>query len=295
MELSGTDLCDLDVDGERWVLPVGPRTVNPRGVLYGGAPLAASITIAEALTGAPTRWATTHLLRPATTGDRVTLDATVEVAGFKTSQVIVRGTMPAPDAPSGDGSNQPVTVFETVMAVGAGRPDEESHQWVTMPDVPGPADAPPRPTPGANAAAVEARRKMMANTAVGRIEQRPALGRFPDGGEATGVPHIAFWARMPGEPSAAREVLAWLADCVPMAVAAATGRMPAGSSLDNTIRFGALDHDTEWVLVDVTADQLHHGYAYGRVALWTEDGTLLGTGSQTAIVKLVELPSGMPG
>jgi len=54
-----------------------------------------------------------------------------------------------------------------------------------------------------------------------------------------------------------------------------------GTSLDNTLRCGQLT-DTEWVLADIRGHQAHGGFGQGSAHLWAEDGTLLGTASQTA-------------
>jgi acyl-CoA thioesterase len=95
----------------------------------------------------------------------------------------------------------------------------------------------------------------------------------------------AFWLRVPGGarvPDAAD--LALVGDTVPAAFATATGRPITGNSLDNTIRVGTLVW-TEWVLVDVQVHALVDGYGHGIAHLWAEDGTLLGTASQSAVVR----------
>jgi acyl-CoA thioesterase II len=42
---------------------------------------------------------------------------------------------------------------------------------------------------------------------------------------------------------------------------------------------------TEWVLLDVRVHAVANGYGHGLVHLWADDGTLLGTASQTCAVR----------
>ena len=42
---------------------------------------------------------------------------------------------------------------------------------------------------------------------------------------------------------------------------------------------------TEWVLADVRVHAVADGFGHGLVHLWAEDGTLLGTASQSTIVR----------
>ena len=104
----------------------------------------------------------------------------------------------------------------------------------------------------------------------------------------------AFWLRIPGGarvPDAAD--LALVGDTVPAAFASATGKPISGNSLDNTIRVGTLVW-TEWVLVDVQVHALVDGYGHGIAHLWAEDGTLLGTASQSAVVRSPPPDEGRP-
>jgi acyl-CoA thioesterase len=49
---------------------------------------------------------------------------------------------------------------------------------------------------------------------------------------------------------------------------------------------------TEWVLVDTRIHAIHAGFGHGLAHLWAEDGTLLGTASQSVIVRF--WPEGRP-
>ena len=63
----------------------------------------------------------------------------------------------------------------------------------------------------------------------------------------------------------------------------------AGTSLDNTLRIGSLDDaGAGWVLIDLRPHLASYGYGHGTVHLWTADGALLATGSQTASMIVFE-------
>ena len=97
---------------------------------------------------------------------------------------------------------------------------------------------------------------------------------------------MALWARLAGDraPSSSEltpAVLGFLADMVPIAAAKATGVAGAGTSLDNSLRIGE-PADSEWVLLDLDAHIAVGGYGHGQVHLWSPDGRLLATGTQSA-------------
>ncbi len=245
-----------------WRLNVSKPMTNPSGVLYGGVAVAASIRLAEHVVGVPTRWATTRFLKPSAEGDVLQLRATIDVAGRSTSHVTVMGTTP-------NGA-----VFETLMGVGS-KPEGATHQWLQMPDAPPPESLESLPM-----------MEHVDGTAIHKIERRLAYGPMIGSGELAADGRLGMWMRLPGHPGNSREVQGWLADCVPLSIAAATGKMPSGASLDNTMRFAA-ETPTDWVLVDIRAEAVVEGYGYGTVHLWAPDGTLLATGTQTAVIRLL--------
>ncbi len=259
-------LLDVERGEPTWTLEVSKAMTNPVGSLYGGAPVAVSIEMAEHVVGAPCRWSTTRFLSPSNIGDRIDVECRVDVAGKRTSQVTVTGTR---------GGN---VIFETMLGVGAGKSDGLSGRWVSMPDAPGPESL-PRPDPAD-------RPMMVVDTAVERADRRLAYGSFPGFGAAQEDGRIGMWARTSDLGGCTRAALGWLADCVPMSVGAAIGQMPMATSLDNTVRFAAAaPPDADWVLLDIRAGAVQDGYGYGTVHLWAQDGTLLGTGTQTAIIR----------
>ena len=78
--------------------------------------------------------------------------------------------------------------------------------------------------------------------------------------------------------------LAIIGDFVPFGIGQALGKRAGGNSLDNTLRV-AHRVPTEWVLADVRVHAVADGFGHGLVHLWAEDGTLLGTASQSTIVR----------
>ena len=84
--------------------------------------------------------------------------------------------------------------------------------------------------------------------------------------------------------------LAWIADSIGFGLSQAVGPLSRATSLDNTIRYAAAAQ-SEWVLADVHAHAAADGYAYGDVHLFSENGTLLATGSQTCVARAGTLSS----
>jgi hypothetical protein len=64
----------------------------------------------------------------------------------------------------------------------------------------------------------------------------------------------------------------------------ALGRWVRSNSLDNTIRL-VRPVATEWVLLDIRVHAVHDGFGHGLVHLWSGDGVLMATASQSAIVR----------
>ena len=142
-------------------------------------------------------------------------------------------------------------------------------------EVPRPEDCPPRFLP-----------EMFRNTIMDTVEVRYASGRMFDQMDGTpGSPDSALWARVPGHLSPSAATLAIFGDYVSGAVSQPIGRRAMGRSLDNTLRVVQLK-DTEWVLCDIRMHALIGGYGQGVAFLWSEDGDLLATASQSVAVRL---------
>ena len=248
-------------DPLRWRLPVTPAVCTPGRFLYGGCGLAAGIVALEEASGRPTVWATAQYLAYAPTGSVLEWEVVLAATGRNTTQGRAIGRL-------GD---------EEVLTVNAalGRHElDMSGTWVDPPTVPGPDECPVQEIPA-----------LFADSVLVRVEHRVARGRMMS--ELDGVPgdaRSAFWARVPGhlEPSAA--TLAVIGDYVSGGVSQPLGVRTMGRSLDNTIRIAQLV-PTEWVLCDIQMHALAHGFGHGLAHLWAEDGTLLGTASQSISVR----------
>ena len=252
------------LDDTTWDLPVTPAVLNLLGDLYGGAGIAVSSIAVESVTGRPLRWITCQFVGTATDGETVRVQVEVDNEGRRVSQAHVVGTV-------GDR-----VVFRSVAATGRPRAGVPATRWVRMPDVAGPDDCPELSLdPG-----IESK-----GASHEPIERRLASGPEPvaflqDDARPEGF-QMSFWARMADTRSASPAMLGWLADIVMASVVAGTGQPLGGKSLDNTLRM-VTRADPEWVLVDLRPVAIADGYAYGDVHLWTPDGRLLATASQTA-------------
>jgi acyl-CoA thioesterase len=122
------------------------------------------------------------------------------------------------------------------------------------------------------------------------MEFRLASGRpleKLDGTQGSG--RCAYWTRLPEGADLSAAGLALLGDHVPSGIGQALGLQAGGNSLDNTIRVVRLV-PTAWILLDIRIHAVDSGFAHGLVHLWAQDGTLLGTGSQSAIVRAFPPP-----
>ena len=107
-------------------------------------------------------------------------------------------------------------------------------------------------------------------------------------------PTVAFWAKRRDDGALTPAVLAFIADMVPVAVARAAGKMGAGSSLDNSMRFHGGVADTEWVLIELLGELANGGFGHGSLRVWTAEGELIATGSQTASMRFLFDEGEMP-
>jgi acyl-CoA thioesterase len=245
----------------RWLLPVVPGLCTGGGFLFGGCGLGAAIEALEGTTGRPVVWATAQYLSYARPPSIVDLDVTIAVSGHQVSQARAVGHVAD-------------TEILTVNAALGRRPSEASGQWAERPAAPGPNECPPRRY-----------RHLAEESIASRLELRLADGRDFDilDGSEPGSGRAALWARMPEiEMSAA--ALAILGDYVPFGVGQALGARAGGNSLDNTLRVARLV-PTEWVLLDIRVHAVRGGFGHGLVHLWAEDGTLLGTASQSCMLR----------
>ena len=256
-------------DSDVWQLPVVPALCSGRGTLFGGAGLGAAIEALERTTGRPLVWATAQYLSFARPPSVLSLDGTEVVRGHQISQARVVGHV--------DGEE----IF-TVNAAFGRRDFEFSGSWAIEPRLPRPEVSPLR--------LVQERHL---GTIMDRLDMRLANARnMEDFPAEPGDGRSALWVRLPSlEMSAA--ALAIVGDYVPFGIGQALGQRAGGQSLDNTLRV-ASRVPTEWILADVRVHAVADGFGHGLVHLWAEDGTLLGTASQSTIVRGWREPGDAP-
>jgi acyl-CoA thioesterase II len=251
-----------DGDDLHWRMVVTPQLTTPGNFLFGGCGLGAALVALEAAAGRPTVWATAQYLSYALTDAEVHWEVTLAAHGGHVTQGRAAARV--------DG-REILTVNAALgkddLAVGG--------VWVTPPEVPPPDECPGRFLP-----------EMFRNTIMDSIEVRTARGRsFEEMDGTPGSPDSALWARVPGHLTPSAATLAIVGDYVSGAVSQPIGRRAMGRSLDNTLRMVQLK-PTEWVLCDIHMHALVDGYAQGTAYLWSSDGQLLATASQSIGVRL---------
>lgn len=247
-----------DEDGTAFRFALAPHLCRPDGVLFGGTALAATLAAMELASGRPALWATVQFVASASVGEQVDCRVELLARGKRIDQVRVT-------ASAGDR-----VVFTAVGSAATRRVDGIQGSGPRMPDV-----APPDESPG-----VGTSRGWFDHGELGhhRVSEFREAARLDD---SAGPGHMTMWARLDGEHATSAAKLGFLADMVPVAICRAAGVAGAGTSLDNSLRVGRLV-DTEWVLLDQEGHVAEGGYGHGLVHLWSPDGVLMATGSQTA-------------
>jgi acyl-CoA thioesterase len=234
-----------------------PGLARHDGALYGGTGAAASVLAMEAATQRDALWVVTQFIAQAHVGETVEVDVDPLAMGGRIAQLRVTAHV-------GDR-----TIFCALGATAHPRPGGLTGQYLPMPRVSPPDDSGPMPFgPGSS----EGREMAFSR----RLEFRQAtfVGEPPPGS-------LALWARLHGIDELTRAGVAYLADMVPAAVARAAGKLGAGFSLDNSLRFADV-RPTDWILLDLRGELASNGYGHGSFTGWTPDGALVATGSQTA-------------
>ena len=247
-------------DPLRYRLAVLPRLSTGGGFLFGGAGLAAATAALEVATGRPLVWASAQYLSYARAPAVLDIEVDLAVTGHQISQARATGTV------------EGVEIFTVNAALGR-RPFEAAGSWAVRPDVPGPHDCPGRHLDPHHD-----------DTIMSTIEMRLAEARQMDDLDGSpGDGRSAVWARVPDLDISA-VTLGVLGDWVPFGIGQALGARAGGNSLDNSLRVVDIV-PTEWVLLDIRVSAVAHGFGHGLVHLWGEDGSLLATASQSAIVR----------
>lgn len=245
----------------QWRLPVVQSLCSGLGALFGGCGLGACVEALEQVTGRPLVWATGQYLSYARPPDVLEIRVDEVVRGRQVSQARAVGRV-------GDDE------ILTVNAALGHREVEHRGQWAERPDVAPPDACPPRQLLDRHEA-----------TIMDRLDMRMADARtFDELDGRAGTGRSALWVRMPGLLEMSAAALAIVGDYVPFGISQALGARAGGNSLDNTLRIAHIV-PTEWVLADIRVHAIESGFGHGLVHLWAEDGTLLGTASQSTIVR----------
>ncbi len=241
-------------------MPVVPELCSGLGTLFGGCGLGAAIEVLEQATGRPLVWATAQYLSFARPPSVLQLDATEVVRGHQISQARVVGHVEGEE------------IFTVNAALGR-RQIEFAGSWAIAPHVPPPESSPRRVVQDRHIGTIMDRLDM-------RLANARDMEQFP---AEPGDGRSALWVKLPAlEMSAA--ALAVVGDYVPFGIGQALGQRAGGQSLDNTLRV-ASRVPTDWILADVRVHAVSEGFGHGLVHLWSQDGTLLGTASQSTIVR----------
>jgi acyl-CoA thioesterase len=263
--LSPFDLLDLQPTDDPLLfrLPARKALCTPFGFLYGGSGIAASIEAAERACERPLQWITTQFIGSPVPDDVVDIEVTLPAHGRATTQAQVVASV--------DGR----AVFSSLCAH-TQRPSGDGAFFLHMPQVPPPDDCPSMSEPFA---------AVLAGTFFDHLERRLAAGKVAlEAVDNAQSGPLAMWCRIPGHEIGSPATQAFVADIIPLAVCAALGVMPGGTSLDNTLR--VIDTEpSEWVLLDIAAEGFHRSIGHGSLRLWSQDGRLLGTAQQTCIIR----------
>jgi acyl-CoA thioesterase len=241
------------------------------GRLYGGTAIAVSIATSELVSGRRALWMTTQFVSTAPAGAEVSVLAEVLAAGRRTNQVRVTGT---------DASG--AVVFASLGATGHPREDGLTAELENAPEVQDPEDAEVWATPFSGLARFGGEGfKAPFPDGVGFtsvIEIRhPEIESHPD----PGAGRLCLWVRRKDREAITPAVAAYMADMVPLSIAHALQVVAGGTSLDNTIRIGSFV-ESEWILIDLRPHLAIGGYGHGAAHIWSRDGHLMATASQTA-------------
>lgn len=262
MRMSSTEFLSLThpVDTHRWELHVTGKMTGGGGSLFGGVGLAAGIVALEQASERPVVWATGQYLGLLQQPVTLDLEVRLPAIGRGTTQGRAVGHL---------GEREIITVFG---AMGA-RDEPASGVWLKAPQAPPPEDCELLPERHEFEALHD------------HVEVRLARGMFGFAaiGEPSGDGSSMFWARMP-EVANDPGTLAIIADYMPASLGNAFGRQMHCTSLDNTIRI-ANRVPTDWVLCENHMEFVGDGFGYGRMNMWSQDGVLLATASQSIIVR----------
>jgi acyl-CoA thioesterase-2 len=242
--------------------------VGPPGnvFMFGGVGLAAATIAAERSTGRNVIWSSAQFISYARIGDDLIFTVDVLSAGRNISQVRVTAS----------NGGKPILSVNAALGDRDGLP---GGQWITLPDMPPPEDCSPQQLWPVQDAAL-----------MNRLDVRMAPGRYgatPRDGTPSPDGRMVLWMRPKEDALIDASMLALFADFVPSGLASAFGRRGGGNSLDNTLRVARIV-PTDWVLCDVRISAAARGFGHGAIHMFAKDGTMMASGSQSAILRFME-------
>ncbi len=276
---SDTEFLGLTSTGEqgRYRFSVVSHLARLDGHLYGGTAIAVSIATAELCSERAALWMTTQFVATAPPGAEIDVHAEVLAPGRRTNQVRVTGT---------DENGQ--VMFASLGATGHHRDGGLTGTFENPPTVDSPEESAPSNPFEIMARVIGIELPMAApsgNSGFGSVIEfrAPTIHHHPDPGPG----RLCIWVRRTDRVPLTPALVAYIADMVPLSIAAACGVVAFGISLDNSIRIGSFE-ETEWVLVDLRPHLAAGDYGHGAAHLWSQNGKLLATASQSASLRAVD-------
>lgn len=251
-----------------WRLPLTTRLcVGPpdHQFMFGGVGLGSAIHALEQTCQRRVIWATAQYLSYARPGDVVELTVKENTRGRYNTQAQVISRV----------GDQEILIVNAALG---SRPSEITRQWLGMPAVLPPLQCKPiNRSRGLNDGLHKYLETHIAETTGGEVRIHTEDGR------------VLLWIRPREGEIVDPAMLAIMADFVPMGVGFALGKNMGGNSLDNTIRIHRMV-ETEWVLADLQISGVHDGFGHGACALFSENGDLMATASQSIIIRSFRPP-----
>ncbi len=247
-----------------YAMDVAYELCSGRGDLWGGVALAAAMNaLSDQLQGMPLVFASAQFLSNKTRAEQLKIDCEIASQSRTVAQGYARGYLDDVD-------------FLRVAACLGSRNSKE------VADAPVPASIPHYDVCD-DVDLGDPRTAMHSHT-----QLRLAHGMFGVTGQGSpsDVGLLSMWVRM---PRVVNDIgaLAILADYMLSGIGNSLGKVAYGVSLDNTIR-AAHPVETDWVQCDITMDHIGNGFGYGTAHLFSEDGVLMATASQSVIVRVPE-------
>jgi acyl-CoA thioesterase II len=233
--------------------------LGPRGQKHisGGAALASAVMVLEKAAGRPLIQASAQFLSSPAAGERFDLEISAMKAGRSITTASLTIRVSGQDAAS-------------ITATLGAREETGTFVWEDAPQVPSPEACPPIPFVNKDEGDLHS-----------HLDMRLALDpRITPTGRA------CFWIKTDSSSMIPSHLCALVADYLPEAIHMNIGRRAGAVSLDNSVRI-IRRVATPWLLCDIQLSAITNGLFHGRIAIFAEDGSLLATGGQSGVVRLL--------